>query len=87
MQKEKKDLTIERKAQLKALSDSLKGIRGYITPEDRKAYLESEEAVGRTILSNYLNGKLYSIDTAIRILEFFKDRLDKRAQLIEKLTQ
>lgn len=55
-----------------------------VTKKDRQEARRKLKLTGETI-SRYLNGnhKVMDNDTAVKIIEFFKDRIDKREQIIQ----
>jgi hypothetical protein len=70
-----------RKSQAERLSDSLQKIRTDVTAEDRKAAFEADLGSKATI-SKYLNGQVMNIDTGVKLISFFRNRIIKREKVI-----
>lgn len=66
------------------LSDLLKKIQPQVTELDRLQAQEELELSTATI-SNYLNGKVLNVDTAIALLKFFSKRIELRKEEITAL--
>ena len=67
--------------QLIFLNKKLSKIAVNVTSEDRKKATSQLDLTRQTI-SNYLNGKGESIDTGVKVLQFFSNRINKRAQAL-----
>lgn len=78
MQHEKQQLT-----QREQFSEILKRLRPDVTNEDRKAAF-NELGLKATTISNYLNGKVCALDTAVKIIQFFKKRISERFDAVNQ---
>lgn len=69
------------KTQADRLSEKLLQIKVDVTKDDRT---EAVKQLGLTIqtISNYLNGKVWENDTAVKLIEFFSKRIAKREKVI-----
>lgn len=55
-----------------------------VTEEDRILARDFVK-VNATTISNYLNGRVRSLDTACRLLTFFKSRIDERTKVLKEI--
>lgn len=67
--------------QKQRLAKALQAISADVTTEDRQ-FLNKEKGYSITLISNYLNGKVYSADTAADMLKCLKERIADREELI-----
>lgn len=72
----------EKKTQKQRLKDELEAIRVDVTEGDRNAYRQAHP-VSTVVLSNYLNGKAASVDTGMKMLLFFRERIEEREKLLD----
>lgn len=63
--------------QRKQLQDKLIELNKLITKEDRRAYIEKFN-ITQGNLSLYMNGKVYDLEKALQMVEFFKERIHAR---------
>lgn len=72
------------KTQAQRLAERLELLKTDITKLDRKE-AKKKFKLSTDMLSRYLtnNPETTSSDTAARLIEFFKDRIDKREQVIQ----
>lgn len=59
----------------------LLSISADVTEKDRKEYMDKYKR-GATTVSNYLNGKVFNVDTAAEMLVFFRAQIAERNKLI-----
>lgn len=69
-------------SQKEQLAAKLIEIRPNVTAGDRSAYL-SIHGGGKGKLSQYLNGKVHSVDTGMKMLEFFTPRIEERQKRLQ----
>jgi translation initiation factor 6 (eIF-6) len=67
--------------QAKELGEKLAAISVDVTANDRQACINKKLA-GRTTISNLLNGTVRNVDTGMKVYNFLKNRIDKRAQAL-----
>lgn len=72
----------ERKTQKQLFAEELKQLNLDLTKEDRVACL-TDVGISPSSLSNYLNGKGSSNDTAATLIKFFKGRIAERNKVLE----
>lgn len=65
-------------------SEILKGLRADVTPQDRKDAMQDLRLSEPTI-SSYLNGNARNLDTAERLIVFFRGRINRRAEVFTSI--
>jgi len=68
------------KTQLEKANEALMELRPNITATDRQEALK--RGFGIATVKNYLIGKGSNLDTAVRLLQFFRKRIEDREKLI-----
>lgn len=68
-------------SQKERLNTQLSDMRVNITEEDKKLFHE-KHGYTSTIVSNYLNGKVASVETALKMLIFFREKIEGREKVI-----
>ena len=68
-------------SQIGTVNNSLTALRPCLTASDRKAALV-ELKLSEPTLTRYLNGKAKQLDTAIRLRNFLRNRIEERARQI-----
>lgn len=71
----------KKNTQKERVASELMEINKDLTEKDR-ADFRDEERVSGTTLSLYMNGKVANIDLAIKMLLFFRNRIQEREKLI-----
>lgn len=64
------------------LAQELISINADITTSDRKDYI-NDRNVTRTMLTNYMHGKVGNADRALDMLLFFRDRISQREKAMK----
>lgn len=72
---------IKELTQLERVEEELAAMNKNITEMDRAQFME-ESGISRTLLSNYMNHKAYSLDRAMEMLIFFRKKIEEREKLI-----
>lgn len=67
--------------QLDRLGERLLEIKVDVTKSDRDEAVKQLKYTPQTI-SHYLNGRVWSSDTAVKLIEFFSKRIAKREKLV-----
>lgn len=73
----------KRISQKETLNNELTNIRVDVTDLDKRDFSEAH-GVSLTSISAYLNGKAGSIETALKMLLFFREKIAARAALINE---
>jgi hypothetical protein len=61
----------------KACAKELEELKKHISPADKKAATDSK-LVSRPTLDQYFRGEIIKIDTAMKMIKFFKKRIEER---------
>lgn len=72
---------ISKNSQKEKVAEELVQLNQVITEQDRSDYMK-EKGVSRTLLSNYMNGKVSNLDRAIDMLLFFRNKISEKEKLI-----
>lgn len=77
MQVQSNELTTQRDR----VSAALMEISVNVTAKDRQAYMAKFQTSSSTV-SDYLRGNVMNVDRAFKMLEFFRERINKRESLL-----
>lgn len=66
------------------LKEKFQMIKSDITAEDRKA-LALQPGISKSLISKYENGNIYDNDKGLRMLQFLKNRIEKRNYHLQNL--
>ncbi len=83
-QQSNNNATNNQKSQIELAIEALVALKPDITSKDRQ---EAQDKWSENTIVNYLNGRGKDVDTAVELLQFFKGRIDKRAEAIANATQ
>lgn len=70
-------------SQKERVSQELMKLNQDITEQDRTDYMQEKKA-SRATLSNYMNGKVFSVDRALEMLMYFRNKVSQREKLINQ---
>lgn len=68
----------------KQLGEKLAKLNKLVTTEDRNAYRE-QYPISQPNLSIYLTGTVYDLEKAMKMIEFFQERINARNEKIKQL--
>lgn len=71
-------------SQKEKIGKVLQGLKENVTSTDRKEYMERFDKK-KNIVSYYLNGIVFDIETGMGMIEFFSQRIEGRNKKIEEL--
>lgn len=76
----------KRLSQKDTLNNELTKISGDVTDKDKREFTE-EHDTSLTTISGYLNGKVASIELALKMLLFFRKKIAERDALINEIKE
>jgi hypothetical protein len=74
-------MEMEQKSQLERANETLLRLAASVSASDRKEAITELGFTELTII-NYLKGRGKKVDTGVKLIEFFKKRIEKRERLI-----
>ena len=77
---------LNKSSQRERLNIELFRISVDVTEQDRKAFMK-EYSFTQPVVSSYLNGKVASVETAIKMLTFFTKKIQEREKIIKEFSE
>lgn len=72
-------------SQKERINAELSALSINVTEEDRKEFMKEFKFRSPTTVSEYLNGKVGSVNTGLKMLVFFKKKIEEREEILSSL--